>query len=218
MAMTRDEDARLALATELRQAILSGSLVMARFAARGQADEAGNSAALMAKAVSHAVLTSGLRAPADAQAATFTASAGPIPPEATQVEASGTGRLKVTAEALAMFGYGPLAVLGREVEEDIPEGAPMEVNPATGKVRVARTSRPMVIVAAARRWLKNAPEHYNVDQADSCLDDLADSLQGWRARLANVERLLAEALGATAGFDQRVSQALAEVRSMLDGE
>jgi hypothetical protein len=188
MAMTRDEDARLALATELRQAILSGSLVMARFAARGQADEAGNSAALMAKAVSHAVLTSGLRAPADAQAATFTASAGPIPPEATQVEASGTGRLKVTAEtAASMLADPPL--------------------------------RPAEASAVA------TSDCLTCGYPCSIADHAAVTRQGWRARLANVERLLAEfwegghSPGDLRGEDwAKVQQALAEVRGMLGGE
>src|SRR4051812_8691036 len=31
-----------------------------------------------------------------------------------------------------------LEFVGRETEEDIPQGAPMEVNPESGKVRVAR--------------------------------------------------------------------------------
>jgi hypothetical protein len=45
--------------------------------------------------------------------------------------------------------------------------------------------------------------------------------QGWRARLANVERLLGEAMDATGTSTltyKKVAEAVAEVRAMIDGE
>jgi hypothetical protein len=45
--------------------------------------------------------------------------------------------------------------------------------------------------------------------------------QGWRARLANVERLLVEGMDATGTSSltyKKVAEALAEVRAMIDGD
>lgn len=114
----------------------------------------------------------------------------------------------------------------RRLADDVKAGNVTMVNAGDSPFRVPSGSpnrqgwRAMAKIVAARNWLKGAPESYHVDQAGLCLDDLADALQGWRARLASVERLLAASLDSKTPRQaaETVADALAEVRAMIDGE
>jgi hypothetical protein len=125
-----------------------------------------------------------------------------------------SGRMRAEVDAL-VAGSGAEIVEGRCVDE-----SPFRV-PTVSPNR--QGWRAMAIIAAARKWLKGAPESYHVDQASLCLDDLADALQGQRARLANVERLLVKCIENQDGdwMDGSyppLEEALAEIRAMIDGD
>jgi hypothetical protein len=200
---SRDGCARRKVADQVREAVINGSEPVALNSWQGQPQRAADAVLAQATAASAVVLASDLRAPDNGLL--------------VRVEADGE---VVADRRAARTPCTHDGCPGMEWHEGRPDGCGHPTITDGCQGRASLDWRPMAMVAAARKWLKDAPESYHVDQASLCLDDLADALQGWRARLANVERLLAytDDTDELETVRSLIREAMTEIRAMIDGE
>lgn len=148
-------------------------------------------------------------------------------PHTQQAAARAASAVVLASDLRAPETYGPFDLIGRETEERIPAGAPMEVNPETGKVRVARSG--LANQGAEVEHFTPAEDFAEAMKAAEADDAALESLvrESLRERLASVERLLTTYVEAVEIGDRDaemgtpdgdVESALTIVRALLGGQ